>query len=134
MLRTWLQVSIVLLSVASAYFLARGGLEIRAADIAALGSTYWDHNLNVVRALAKQRADYWTGFAFVLISASLQATNLAWQLRWADFKFDRVGAALAVLTSGALFIGALFLAQGLATRDFVRAKEILEGSSQPAKE
>jgi len=59
MLRSFIQVTALLLTLESAIFLARGNLGLSAKVIAQLARTKFTYNFEIAKNLSTQRADTW---------------------------------------------------------------------------
>ena len=106
MLRTFLQISAIILTLEAAWFLLRGDVGISVAQIAQLASTKWDYNSDVVVSLSKQKANSWVGLLVLLLAFVIQLSNSLWPMRWADFSVDRNGVWCSVIFGAiVLFFG-----------------------------
>ncbi len=104
MVRTFIQVTALLHTFISAFFLIKGIIEMKSKDIAELSRPNWDSN--PARNLTKQKADTVVGFVFLMLSFSLSLANLLWPMRWSDFGINSYGLIIAVLICIVLFLGA----------------------------
>jgi len=125
-LRTFIQVTSLVLTLEAAFFLARGNLGLSAENIAELGKMKLDYNADVIWSLSEQRADTWIGVVLLLMAFSLQMANTLWQVRWVDFAVSKRGAVLGVIVSAVIGVGAYALSPDLAKRTEARVKQILE--------
>lgn len=126
MLRTFIQITALILTLEAAFFLAKGNLGLSAETIAEISSTKWDYNSNVIRSLAQQRADTWIGVVFLLLGFVLQMWNALWPMRYDDFAVHKGAAIYALVFSAILGFGAFFLSRELAGNTDDRVKRILE--------
>jgi hypothetical protein len=126
MVRTFIQVTALLFTVISAYFLIKSVIEMTPKDIAELSTTRFDYNPPVVRSLSKQRADTLVGFALLMTGLVLSLANLLWPMRYCDFDVNRNGAILAVLVSIVIFLGACKASNVLQQHYYEQAEEILK--------
>ena len=99
MLRTFIQVLALALSVMSAVFLIKGVLQLSINDIAQLSQAHWGYNLKTAQSYCQQRADYIVGFVLLLCGSVLQGANLLWQYRICDFGVNKTGAVIAVIVA-----------------------------------
>ena len=132
MLRTFIQVLALVTTLGSAIFLAKGSFGLSAQDIAALGGTYWGHNLHLIRSLTQQTADYRAGVILLVLAFTLQMANTLWPMRWMDFDVSGRGAVLAVATGIVLFVVAWWLANLHASKLEKQVRVIYERAEQKA--
>jgi len=131
-LRTFIQITGLVLTLEAALFLAKGNLGLSADTIAELSSTKWGHNLDVVRSLAQQRADTWIGVSLLLAAFFLQMWNLLWPMRWVDFAIHRGAAVYAVVFCLVLGFGAVFLSREIAASTVTRVSNAFaEAPAEP---
>lgn len=104
MVRTFIQVTALLIALVAAYFLAKGSISLSARDIAELSKTKWNYNSEVAKNLSKQQADARVGGILVFSSFILQMINLLWPMRIKDFAVDQRGVVLAICVSILFFI------------------------------
>lgn len=134
-LRTFIQITGLILTREEAVFLAKGNLGLSAETIAELSSTKYNYNSGVINSLVQQRADTWIGVILLLLAFSLQMWNALWPMRWDDFAVHKGAAVYALVFSLVLGFRAFFLSKELAGTE-VRVKRILEGpppaQSKPA--
>lgn len=126
MLRTFIQITSLLLTLEAAIFLAKGGLGLSAEAIAQLSSTRFGYNPDLVRSLAQQRCDTWVGVGLLLLAFSLQMWNTLWPLRIGDFGVHKGAALYAVVFSIVLAFGAFFLSKEAAANTAEKVKEKLK--------
>lgn len=107
MLRTFVQVAALLLTLEAAFFLARSNLGLSAEMIARLASTNWNANTDIVSSLAGQRADTWIGVVLLLAAFFLQLANTLWPMRFKYFVVDRRGAFGALIVGAAIGVASL---------------------------
>lgn len=109
MLRTFIQVTAITLTLAASFFLLKGNLSLSASHIAELSKTRWDYNKPVLESLSQQQADTKVGFGFLLTAFIFQLGNLLWPMRWDDFKVSKRGMVVALVVSIALLgLGLVF--------------------------
>ena len=97
MLRSFIQVTALGLSLIATFFLLQGPLTLSAKDIADLSTPkVMGHNPDLVKNLAGQQVDSTVGFVLLLFSFALQTANLLWPLRWDDFKVSKGGSVIAI--------------------------------------
>jgi hypothetical protein len=133
MIRTFIQITSLVLTLEAAIFLAKGNLGLSAQAIAEISSTKWDYNSDLITSLAQQRADTWVGVVLLLGAFFLQMGNALWPMRWADFDVHKGAAVYAVAFSVMLGFGAFFLAREVAHSTSSDVKKILERPATPAE-
>ncbi len=126
MLRTFIQITSLILTLESAVFLAKGNLGLSTETIAELARTRLDYNAPVVTSLAEQRGDTWVGVILLLLAFGLQMANTLWPMSWNDFNINRRGALCALLVSVLVGLASYYLSAELSRRTEIRVKKILE--------
>ena len=125
MLRTFIQVTTVIIVVISAFFLVRGIAFLSPQDLAELSKLKFQFDLNVARNLIYQRSDTIVGFSLLLLSFLLQMINLLWPMRIGDFAVNKKGVILALIVSTLLFMGSLATSDTLSRYTYKEVKGIL---------
>jgi hypothetical protein len=131
MIRTFIQITSLVLTLEAAIFLAKGNLGLSPQAIAEISSTKWDYNSDLISSLAQQRADTWVGVVLLLGAFFLQMANALWPMRYVDFDVHKGAAAYAVVFSVVLGFGALFLAKEVAQSTASDVKKILDRPAPP---
>ncbi len=126
MLRTFIQITSLILTLESAVFLAKGNLGLSAETIAELSRTRLDYSAPVATSLAQQRGDTSVGIILLLLAFGLQMGNALWPMSWNDFSINRRGALCALAVSVLIGLGSYYLSGELSRRTEVRVKKILE--------
>jgi hypothetical protein len=126
MLRTFIQITSLILTLESAVFLAKGNLGLSAETIAELARTRLDYNAPVAASLAEQRGDTWVGVILLLLAFGLQMANALWPLSWNDFIINRRGVLCALVVSLLVGVASYYLSGELSRRTEIRVKKILE--------
>jgi hypothetical protein len=126
MLRTFIQITSLLLTLESAIFLAKGNLGLSIETITELARTRWDYSVPVVRSLAEQRGDTWVGVVLLLLAVGLQMVNALWPISWNDFSINRCGVVYALVVSALVGFASHCVSGELARRTEIRVKQILE--------
>lgn len=132
MVRTFIQVTSLVFTLEAAIFLAKGNLGLSAETIAEISSTEWDYNLDVVKSLARQRADTWVGIILLLLAFGLQMWNVLWPMRLGDFAIHRGAAIYAIVFSLVLGFGGVFLTREVADKTVERVQGILKAQASPS--
>ena len=99
MIRTYIQVTALLLVLLSSLLLIKGKITLSVESLAELSKSKWGYNLDVAKSLTQERADTIVGFVILLFSLFLQVANMLWPMRWADFATNKNGVILALVTS-----------------------------------
>lgn len=124
MLRTFIQVTGLILTLEAAIFLAKGNLGLSAGAIAQLSSAKWDYNADLIQNLAQQRADTWVGVLLLLLAFALQMGNALWEMRFDDDIVHRGAVAYGVVFCAVIAFGAFFLSREIASTTEARVKSI----------
>lgn len=115
MLRTFIQITALLVTLIASFFWIRGSLTVSVKDIAALAGTYFDYNLTTLKNLCAQKADSLIAALLLILSFVLQFFNAAWPMRWDDFAINKKGIVYAVIFSSFVFlicyVGASFMSK-----------------------
>jgi len=133
-LRTFIQFAALVLTVESAFFLARGNLELSANVIARLACTGWGYNVEIVKILASQRADTWVGFVLLLFALVFQMGNAFWRMVIDDYDdANKAGKVWALVFSLIVFAGAYLVSNGMSLSTQSKVNKILSSptSCQP---
>jgi len=125
MLRTFIQITALTLTLEAAIFLARGNLGLSVEVIAQLARTGWGYNLDVAKSLSHQQADTWIGVILLLAAFGLQMGNTLWPMRWKDFGVSWLGVVIAVLFSALAFWLAICLSGRLGDKTYTKVRQIL---------
>lgn len=126
MIRTFIQIASLVLTLEAALFLAKAGLGLSAAAIVELASTKWDFNADLVASLSQQQADTWVGVVLLLIAFALQMTNAMWPLRYADFAVHRGAATYAIILCLTIGFGAFYVSKELALQTAADVRATLD--------
>ena len=129
MVRTFIQITALILTIESAYFLLQGNLGLSPKDIAEVASTKLDSNPEVVKSLAKQKGDSWIGFALLLSAFLLQLTNGLWEMRCKDFSINKYGIILSIIMGIIIFIVCNFISKHITEKTQTEVENILSKSS-----
>ena len=127
MLYTALQTLALLLTLESAFFLARGSVVLSAEAIAQLAGSYWDFNPHLVESLARQSVDSRVG-VFLLLAAFVAQVFTLWRGPSIDDlgPADRTGIVIALSIGVAVLIGSLWIASWHAANVASAVEEILK--------
>jgi len=126
MVRTFIQSTVLLLTLISSFFLIKGTFNSSTEDIAKLASTGWGYNLSIARNLAEQQADTKVGFWLLLLSFFLQTINSLWPMRYQDFGIDKKGVLLACAICMIVFVISSRISSSISNRNFSEVKAKLE--------
>ncbi len=121
---TIFQLLAILIGLEAAFYISKASLAMTPETIAFLSGTYYGFNENMVRSLARQNADNWTGIILLVISVIIQAaipitsglpaTNFVWS------------AAAALAVAAVVFLVATRLSRRRAQRLRSSAQAIIE--------
>ena len=98
MIRTYIQITALLLVLLSSLLLIKGKITLSVESLAELSKSKWGYNLDVAKSLTQERADTIVGFIILLFSLFLQVANMLWPMRWSDFATNKKGIILALVT------------------------------------
>jgi hypothetical protein len=96
MIRTFIQMTSIILTLGASVFLLKANLGLSPKIIAELSRPHLDYHEGVLKSLSKQSADTRVGFILLLISFILQMGNSLWPLRWKDFGIDWYGVLISI--------------------------------------
>ena len=98
MIRTFIQISALWLTLISAILLVKSALRLKDQDMAKLASTYWDFNKASVEDITGSRADATVGSVLLFLGFLLQMINSLWPMRIDDFGVDCKGVIWGTIT------------------------------------
>jgi hypothetical protein len=133
MIRTFIQLTALILTLEAAIFLAKGNLGLSPKVIAELSSTKWDYNTDVIGTLASQRADTWVGIVLLLCAFGFQLWNSLWPMRIGDFGVNAWGILSALFLGIVVYLGANIYARKLSRTTDKQVREILTSDRPPGK-
>jgi len=125
MLRTFIQITTLTLTLLSAYFLIAGILDMSLKNMTELSSTYFNHNLSALESYTKQKANTIVGFVFLLLSFILALINLLWPMRYSDFTVNYRGIMAALVLTIILFFISNYASKYFSNKWFEEGKVIL---------
>ena len=114
MIRSFIQIASLSLTLEAAFFLAKGNLGLSATTISELASAKWDFNADLIANLSQQRADAWIGVLLLLSTFALQMVYAMWPIRASDFAVHKGAAVYAVVLSIVIGFGAFYLSKHIA--------------------
>lgn len=130
MLRTFIQVIALLLTITSAVFLIRSVAGMSVKDMAELSKTaYGGYTLRITENLARQKSDTVVGFSLLILSFLFALINLLWPMRFCDFVVDRKGVLIAIVVSIIISLVAYKISNSLHRKWCNQAKDILSNAS-----
>jgi hypothetical protein len=100
MIRTFIQMTSMILTLEASYFLLKVNFGMSPKDIAELSSTCWDYNRSALKSLSEQCANSRVGLALLLLAFFLQL----WLLRWKDFGIDWYGILISIIFCIIVFV------------------------------
>lgn len=126
MLRTFIQVLALILTLESALFLVRSNLALSPRAIAELATSKWGYSADALKNYSQQRADTVVGLILLLFGFTLQLANSIWPMRWMDFNVSRAGALIAVAIGVLVLILSFPISKRLGDRTYAEAFKIIE--------
>src|SRR5665213_992898 len=105
MLRTFIQITALTVTLIATYFWIRGAALLSPKDLAALSGTYWGYSPAVLKSIASQKADSLLAGLLLLSSFFLQTCNSLWPMRIEDFGINKWGVAISFIFSIGVFLG-----------------------------
>lgn len=126
MLRTFIQVFAVALTLLSSGFWIRSVIVMRDNDIVNLSSTMVGYNLESAKNLCHQRADAIVAVVLLSMSAVCQMANLSWPMRIKDFGVDKRGIFLAILVFFVMWFAAAKISDSLYKSSYSKVEAILK--------
>ena len=130
MIRTFIQMSVMMLTVEASFFLLKANLGLSAKTIAKLGSTCFEYNGEVLRNLAEQSENTRVGLFLLLLSFVLQMGNTLWPLRWDDFGIDWSGVLASIVFCIVVMVISYLYGCRNSKKLFDRSMEIIKSRSQ----
>ena len=126
MLRTFIQIMALTLTLLSAYFLIESALNMSVKDMTKLSGSSFGYSLSALESYTKQKANTVTGFALLMASFTLALINLLWPMRFDDFIVNKKGVIIALVLSIIIFFISNYTSKKLSNKWFEQGKEILE--------
>src|SRR6266571_321468 len=126
MLRTFLQVMGITLTLLASIFLLQGNLGLTPDIIADLASTHWGHNMQVVSSLSSQVSSTKVGLGLILSAFLAQLANTLWPMRIKDFGVSKSGVILALGVSVLSFVLCTCLHRHMSAQIERRTASLLE--------
>jgi hypothetical protein len=96
MIRTFIQMTSLILTLGASFFLLKANLGLSPKIIAKLSHLHLDYHEETLKNLSEQSANTRVGFALLLASFILQLGNSLWPLRWKDFGIDWCGVLISI--------------------------------------
>ncbi len=97
MVRTFIQMSVMMLTVEASFFLLKANLGLSAKTIAELSIPHFDYHGATLRSLSKQSVDTRVGLFLLLLSFALQMLNALWPLSIDDLGIDWRGVVTSIV-------------------------------------
>ncbi|MBN2314170.1 MAG: hypothetical protein JXM79_09590 [Sedimentisphaerales bacterium] len=130
MFRTFIQMSVMMLTIEASFFLLRSNLGLTAKMIAELGSSYWDYHERTIRNLTRQSVDTRVGLFLLLLSFALQLVNSLWPMRWVDFGIDWRGLMISIIFCVIILIISYFYTRYKSGKLFEKSMQIIKSQHQ----
>jgi hypothetical protein len=126
MLRTFIQMSAMMLTFEAAFFLLKSNLGLSAKTIAELGTPRFDCHEETLISLSKQSVDTKVGLFLLLLSFTLQMANALWPLKIDEFDIDTCGAIASIIFCVVIFGASLLYTHHKSKRLFDKSMEIIQ--------
>jgi hypothetical protein len=91
MLRTFIQITSIGLTLTAAIILAKGNLTMSPRVIAELQISRAGYHETVIHSLSSQSADTRVGIVLLCLAFALQLWNSLWPMRYVDYKVNSLG-------------------------------------------
>jgi hypothetical protein len=125
MLRTFIQITALTVTLIATYFWIRGAALLSPKDLAALSGTYWNYSPATLQSLASQKADSYLAGILLLSSFFLQTWNSLWPMRMSDFGINKWGVAISFIFSLGVFIVCFWMSKELTNSYIAQAQPFL---------
>jgi len=99
MVRSFMQVTALTLTLFASIFLVKSSLILSVKDIANLSSTYFNYNKHLMKSLSEQQSDTRIGSILLFLAFLLQMINLMVPERMSDSGINRIGIIIAIVFS-----------------------------------
>lgn len=129
MVRTCIQVTALLLTLGAAFFLGKGSMALSPGAIAELTSDKKDNNPGMIRHLAGQKGDTWSGVALLILGLLFQLLNTLWPMRIKDFDVSLTGSVVSLVPSAVAIVGAFYASRVIAQRTESEVRKILRSKT-----
>ncbi len=113
MLRTFIQITALTVTLIATYFWIRGAALLSPKDLAALSGTYYGYNPATLKSLASQKADSFLAGFLLLSSFFLQTWNSLWPMRISDFGINKWGVTISFIFSIGVFFVCFWMSKVL---------------------
>jgi hypothetical protein len=126
MIRTFIQTTVIILTIGASYFLLKVNLGLTPDIIARLSTTYFGGNEEVAQTLARQSADTRIGLYLLIISFALQIWNLLWPLTIDDIgAVNRQGVLFSIVFCIILLTLAHWCSNKISNKLFTKSTQII---------
>ena len=125
MLRTFIQITALTVTLIATYFWIRGAALLSPKDLAALSGTYFNYNPALLKSLASQKSDSYLAGLLLLSSFLLQTGNSLWPMRIEDFGINKWGVVSSVVFSTGVFFFCLWISKVLTNSYISQAQPFL---------
>lgn len=126
MIRTFIQMTALILTIGAAVFLAKSNLGLTPEVIAKISSTNFDYNSEIIKSFANQKADTKVGIILLFVAFTLQMVNTLWPMRFKDFDINRYGVYLSIGICLIILIGAYWYSQTLSEKIHQKTMHIIK--------
>ena len=126
MIRTFIQITALILTLGATVFLAKSNLGFTPEVIARISSPQWDYNSQIMKSFSAQKADTKVGFILLLAAFTLQMINTLWPMRWEDFDINRYGFYISIGICLIILIAAYGYSKTLSDKIHLKTMQIIK--------
>jgi len=127
MLRAFIQITALILTLCSAFFLTKGNLQLGPEAIAELALTKLTYNSDVARSFSAQRTDTWIGVVFLVVAFGLQLWNSLWTMKIGEYgPINKSGLITSIIFCLVVFGISWQVSQFMAGRTFSQVEMIID--------
>jgi len=130
MVRTFIQMMVLLLTLMSAFFLISAIMNMSIKDMTELSKATSGYNLVVVKNLAQQKSSTLVGFVLLLMSYLFALIGLMLPMRCSDFKVNKKGLIIAFVMVAIMFFVANEVFKTLAQKWYEQTELMLRAEKE----
>jgi hypothetical protein len=125
--RSFIQTTVIILTIGASYFLLKVNLGLTPDTIARLSITYFGLNKEVVKTLAKQSIDTRIGLLLLIISFVLQIWNFLWPLTIDDIgAINGQGVLFSIIFCTILLTFAHWISKKISNKLFSKTMQVMK--------